>query len=90
MFYTWTAVSNDTAQLPVASGITGPCDDAHRAQLAAAGFLLDERAFLATVAEAWPGGQVWDGRRNRGGGVTWRRRDPEPPGAPGPADRGMS
>lgn len=76
MFYTWTAVTWDTGDLPLAWGVTGPHDDPRRAQLAASGFLLDGKAFLAVVAELWPGGDEWIGRRNRSGGVTWVQRPP--------------
>ncbi len=70
MFYQWHAVGPDNARPPAASGIM-PGEDERPAQRAAEAFLRDGRAFAAVVAECWPGGRVWWGKRNTSGGISW-------------------
>lgn len=70
MFYTWAALSADVNDPMVASGIIQAGDE-QLPQKTAGLFLADERAFLVRVAECWPLGRAWLGRRNRWGGIFW-------------------
>lgn len=74
MFYTWAALGNDVNEPMVAAGIIDG-DGPGLAQRQAAVFLSDDRAFLARVAEVWPRGNAWLGRRTRSGGICWHQQE---------------
>lgn len=80
MFYTWAALSADVNDPMVAAGIMSAPGE-QLPQKTAAAFLADERAFLARVAECWPLGRAWLGRRNRSGQISWTEQAGDWPGA---------
>jgi hypothetical protein len=82
-FYSWTALTGSTDDIPVCMGI---CDERGKAQRDAEEPIMDGRAFIAIIDTVRPvmaaygfapcylcTGASWVGRKDRHGRVVWHR-----------------